>query len=149
VAEHAFIGNDFGSFSYYLDIQNHPFLSINSSKVGLQEYTWLKADINTRQSLFQLVRLLAWRKTTSLPIHNLQNQNGKSELFWSEIQITNDLIPISSSKDIVTRRVIVNHQNNKVSEFYVSQEGSFRIIKAILWNGEEYDLISSTREKNI
>lgn len=147
VAEHAFIGNSFSSFSYYLDIQNHPFLSINSSKAGLQEYTWLKADINTKQSLFQLVRLLAWRKTTTLPIHSLRNQNENSKLFWSEIQITNDLIPLSKSKDIVTNRVIVKHQNNKVSEFYVSQEGSFRIIKAILWNGEEYDLISSTREK--
>jgi hypothetical protein len=147
VAEHSFSGNSFGSFSYYLDIQNHPFLSINSSKAGLQEYTWLKADINTKQSLFQLVRLLAWKKTTILPIHILHNQNENSKLFWSEIQITDDLIPLSKSKDIVSKRIIVKHQNNKVSEFYVSQEGSFRIIKAILWNGEEYNLISSTREK--
>jgi hypothetical protein len=98
--------------------------------------------------LFNLSRLALYLKQPQRALRilpTLSHPDPENRPQKATIRVTPEKHAISEFGDVEVVRVAVKREDGKEASFYVSSEGSFRVIQAVLFDGSVWSLKHATR----
>ena len=134
------IDNDV-SFQAQINFAPIPTIETCHSIVGCQTETWKLKSFFSELMLFQLIPELSRLKIEKKSIQLLLENNllsGKVESQFAKIVRTSKVLKLKAMKEIKCRAWEVTMESGAQATFWVSEDGTERVIRAVLMNGSQW-----------